>query len=147
MSLGLINEPAFRRWLFMPTVSDRSRIIWIYMTKGAETLSEMLRFKGIERWTLSKTCQLQQYFRQKNSHHFTIDRNIMQQCSAAACIRIPHHPAEPHRNTNTHRTRAWDKSTISRKLLKMDVLTFETCWAVNSEIIKQVTSMWIRKTN
>jgi len=24
----------------------------------------------------------------------------------------------------------------------MDVLTFETCWAVNSEIIKQVTSSW-----
>ena len=24
----------------------------------------------------------------------------------------------------------------------MDVLTFETCWAVNSEIIKQVTSNW-----
>jgi hypothetical protein len=45
MSLGLINEPAFRRWLPMPTFSDRSRIIWIYMTKGAETLSEMLRFK------------------------------------------------------------------------------------------------------
>ena len=32
--------------------------------------------------------------------------------------------------------------TTSRKLLKMDVLTFETCWAVNSEIIKQVTSSW-----
>ena len=37
----------------------------------------------------------------------------------------------------------WNKSTIRRKLLKkMDVLTFETCWAVNSEIIKQVTSSW-----
>jgi len=24
----------------------------------------------------------------------------------------------------------------------MDVLTLETCWAVNSEIIKQVTSSW-----
>jgi len=34
----------------------------------------------------------------------------------------------------------WNKSTISRKLLKMDVLTFETCWAVNNEIIKQVIS-------
>ena len=34
----------------------------------------------------------------------------------------------------------WNKSTICCKLLKMDVLTFETCWAVNSEIIKQVTS-------
>ena len=36
----------------------------------------------------------------------------------------------------------WNKSTISRMLLKMDALTFETCWAVNSEIIKQVTSSW-----
>ena len=35
-----------------------------------------------------------------------------------------------------------DKSTVSRKLLKMNVLTFKTCWAVNSEIIKQVTSSW-----
>ena len=33
----------------------------------------------------------------------------------------------------------WNKSTISPKLLRMDILTFETCWAVNSEIIKQVT--------
>ena len=30
----------------------------------------------------------------------------------------------------------WNISIIIRKLLKMDVLTFETCWAVNSEIIK-----------
>ena len=36
----------------------------------------------------------------------------------------------------------WSRATISRKLLKVDVLTFETCWAVNSEIIKQVTSSW-----
>ena len=28
-----------------------------------------------------------------------------QTSSASACIRIPHYPAEPHRNTNTHRTR------------------------------------------
>ena len=31
---------------------------------------------------------------------------------------------------------------ISRKLLRMDVLTSVTCWAVNNEIIKQVTSSW-----
>jgi len=31
---------------------------------------------------------------------------------------------------------------IRSKLLKMDVQTFETCWEVNSEIIKQVTSSW-----
>ena len=62
---------------------------------------------------------------------------------------VHHHhttPAEPHRNTPTHiepeQYNTWNKSTISRKLVKMDVLTFETCWAVNSEIIKQVTSIW-----
>ena len=31
---------------------------------------------------------------------------------------------------------------ISRKLLKMDVLTSETCWALNKVIIKQVASSW-----
>jgi len=31
---------------------------------------------------------------------------------------------------------------ISRRLLRMDVLTSETCWALNNEIIKQVTSCW-----
>ena len=54
-------------------------------------------------------------------------------------------PVEPHRNTNTHRTRAihtWNKCTISRMLLKMDILTFETRWEVNGEIIKRVTSGW-----
>ena len=42
----------------------------------------------------------------------------------------------------TEQYNTWNKSTISRKLLKMDVLTFEACWAVNSEIIKQVTSSY-----
>jgi len=42
---------------------------------------------------------------------------------------------------STHRTRAINPQ-ISRKLLKMDVLTFETRWVENSEIIKQVTSSW-----
>jgi len=36
----------------------------------------------------------------------------------------------------------WNNSKISRKLLKMDVLTSETCWAFNNEIKKQVTSSW-----
>jgi len=35
-----------------------------------------------------------------------------------------------------------NKSTVSRKLPKMDVLTFETCRAVNGEIIKRMTSSW-----
>ena len=55
-------------------------------------------------------------------------------------------PQPDHTVTPTHfepeQYNPWNKSTISRKLLKMDVLTFETCWAVNSEIIKQVTSRW-----
>jgi len=54
---------------------------------------------------------------------------------ASVCIRIPTHIEPKQYNT-------WNKSTINRKLLKMDALTFETCWAVNSEIIKQVTSSW-----
>ena len=56
-------------------------------------------------------------------------------------------PPQPnHTVTSTHiepeQYNTWNKSTVFRKLLKMDVLTFETCWAVNSEIIKQVTSNW-----
>ena len=56
-------------------------------------------------------------------------------------------PPQPnHTVTPTHiepeQYNTWNKSTISRKLLKMDVLTFETCWAVNSEKIKQVISSW-----
>ena len=56
-------------------------------------------------------------------------------------------PPQPnHTVTPTHiepeQYNTWNKSTARRKLLKMDVLTFETCWAVNSEIIKQVTSSW-----
>ena len=56
-------------------------------------------------------------------------------------------PPQPnHTVTPTHiepeQYNTWNKSTISCKLLKMDVLTFETCWAVNSEIVKQMTSSW-----
>ena len=36
----------------------------------------------------------------------------------------------------------WGGVAFLCKLLKMDVLTFETCLAVNSEIIKQMTSSW-----
>jgi len=38
-----------------------------------------------------------------------------------------------------HHLDSWVKS---HKLLRMDVLTSETCWALNNEIIKQVTSSW-----
>ena len=40
-------------------------------------------------------------------------------------------------NIEPEQYNTWNKSTIIRKLLKMDVLTFETCWAVNSEIISK----------
>jgi len=55
-------------------------------------------------------------------------------------------PAEPQSNTNTHRTRAIQsmKEQIRRKFLRMDVLTSETYWTLNNEIIKQVTSSWSR---
>jgi hypothetical protein len=54
-------------------------------------------------------------------------------------------PAKPQRNTNTsYQSNTTHEITqqISRKLLRMDVLTFETCWALNKEINKQVTSSW-----
>ena len=46
-------------------------------------------------------------------------------------------PLSLHSNTTHEITQQ-----ISCKLLRMDVLTSETCWALNNEIIKQVTSSW-----
>ena len=44
----------------------------------------------------------------------------------------PNHTVTPtHIEPEQYNTR--NKSTISRKLLKMDVLTFETCWALNNK--------------
>ena len=54
----------------------------------------------------------------------------------------PNHTVTPTR-IEPEQYNTWNKSTISRKLLEMDVLTFETCWAVNSEIIKQVTLVYL----
>jgi len=63
---------------------------------------------------------------------------------AEACIRIPHHPSRTtpkHQHTsNQSNTTHEITKQISRKLLRMDVLTFETCWALNNEITKQVIS-------
>ena len=39
-----------------------------------------------------------------------------------------------------------DKSTISRKLLKMDVLTFKTCRIVNSEIASDIKLVYLYST-
>jgi len=52
-------------------------------------------------------------------------------------IRIPHQHTSNQSNTTHEITQQ-----IRCKLLRMDVLTFETCWALNSEIINQVTSSW-----
>jgi hypothetical protein len=56
-------------------------------------------------------------------------------------------PPQPnHTVTPTHiepdKYNTWNKFTVSRKHLKIDVLIFETCWAVNGEIIKRMTSSW-----
>ena len=53
---------------------------------------------------------------------------------ASACVRIPYRT----RAIQTHEI----TQQISWKLLRMDVLTSETCWALNNEIIKQMTSSW-----
>ena len=80
---------------------------------------------------------------------------VVSLCRLKACIRKhkcfslrkdttppqPNHTVTP-THIESEKYNTWNKSTVSRKLLKMDVLTFETCWAVNSEIIKQVTSSW-----
>jgi len=52
--------------------------------------------------------------------------------SGWACTRIPHHQHTiPLHNTNTPQVSLHNNATSSRKQLKMDVLTSETCWAVN----------------
>jgi len=51
-------------------------------------------------------------------------------------------PAKPQRNSNQSNTTHETTQQISRKLLKMDVLTSEISSALNNEIIKQVTSSW-----
>ena len=50
--------------------------------------------------------------------------------------------AKPQLNSYQSNTTHEITQQISRKLLRMDVLTSKTCWAVNNEIIKQVTSSW-----
>ena len=51
-------------------------------------------------------------------------------------------PAKPQRNSYQSNTTHEITQQISRKLLRMDLLTSETCWALYKEIIKQVTSSW-----
>jgi len=55
------------------------------------------------------------------------------------------HQHTSNQNNTTHEI----TQQIIRKLLRMDVLTSETCWAINNEIlvIKQVTSSWSQLFN
>jgi hypothetical protein len=76
-------------------------------------------------------------------------RGVVSLCRLKHCFSLHKDTTPPQPNhtvTPTHiepdQYTTWNKSTISHKRLKMDVITFETCWAVNSEIIKQVTSSW-----
>ena len=45
-------------------------------------------------------------------------------------------------HTEQEQYNPWNNSTNKSQAPEDDVITFETCWAVNSEIIKQVTSSW-----
>ena len=53
-------------------------------------------------------------------------------CCASAC-NMDTTPTQPHRNSNTHRTKNNTTNVViqqkSRKLLMMDILMSETCWA------------------
>ena len=70
---------------------------------------------------------------------------------ACWCYVVVWHPdtTQPQPNHNVTPTHIvpeqyipWYTQQISRNLLRMDVLTSETCWALNKEIKKQVTSSW-----
>ena len=52
------------------------------------------------------------------------------------CGSTPTHQQTSNQSNTTHEI----TQQISRKLLRMDVLTCETCWTLNNEIIKRVTS-------
>ena len=66
---------------------------------------------------------------------------VVSLCRLKLCFSL-HKDTTPPTHIEPEQYNTWNKSTISRKLLKMDVLTFWTCWAVNNGIIKQVTSSW-----
>jgi len=67
--------------------------------------------------------------------------------SAQCSLHTDTTPTQPnHTVTPTHivpeQYNQWNNLTNSSKLLRMDVLTSETCWALHNEIKKQVTSRW-----
>ena len=72
------------------------------------------------------------------------ERNTL--CKTTAHVTTKHSSLNKYANANPlslqNNTTHEITHQISRKFLRVDVLTFETCWAVNNEIIKQVTSSW-----
>ena len=54
-------------------------------------------------------------------------------CVAGFSLQYGYHSTQPHRTSNTHRTKNYTTSVViqqnSRKLLMMDILMSETCWA------------------
>ena len=62
--------------------------------------------------------------------------------SGSACTQIPHHQQTiPLHKTSTPQVSLRNNATSSRKFLKMDVLTSETCWAVNWHNKASVTKL------
>ena len=64
---------------------------------------------------------------------------VVSVCRLKHCFSL-HTDTAPQYTSNQSNTTHEITHQISRKLLRMDVLTSETCCAVNNEIMKQVTS-------
>jgi len=63
----------------------------------------------------------------------------LEHCSAPTCIRIPPYSSRTapiHQYTPKHN----NTPTYSRRLLRMNVIRFETCWAIKN--FHKVTSIW-----
>ena len=72
----------------------------------------------------------------------TQPNHTLKQCFSLHTDTTPPQPNQHQHTSNQNNTTHEITQQISRKLLRMDVLTSETCWALNNEIKKQVTSSW-----
>jgi len=60
--------------------------------------------------------------------------DVVSECRLNHYTRIPHHQQTiPLHNTSTPQVSLHNNALNSRKLLKMDILTSETCWAVDNK--------------
>ena len=75
-------------------------------------------------------CHLLFYF---NYYVLNVFRIFIYPCSSASACNTDTTPTQPHRNSNTHRTKNNTTNVViqqnSSKLLMMDILMSETCWA------------------